>query len=97
VYASFTWNNTNDSPPSDANGFVTNTNCSSGWYCTDRITGVANMVGWHNLALANGDPVANWYTDGTNLIAFSRGPHRRARSPRACRTARTATSSTARW
>jgi alpha-amylase len=74
VYASFTWNNTNDSPPSDANGFVTNTNCSSGWYCTDRITGVANMVGWHNLALTNGDPVANWYTDGTNLIAFSRGP-----------------------
>ncbi|HEV3172997.1 MAG TPA: carbohydrate-binding module family 20 domain-containing protein [Actinocrinis sp.] len=74
VYASFTWNNTNDSPPSDANGYVTNTNCNSGWYCTDRITGVANMVAWHNLALANGDPVTNWYTDGTNLIAFSRGP-----------------------
>jgi alpha-amylase len=74
VYASFTWNNSSDSPPADANGYVTATNCSSGWYCTDRLTGVANMVGWHNLALTNGDPVANWYTDGTNLIAFSRGP-----------------------
>jgi alpha-amylase len=74
VYSSFTWTNFNDAPPSDANGYVSNTNCSSGWYCTDRLTGVANMVGWHNLALTNNDPVANWYTDGTNLIAFSRGP-----------------------
>lgn len=74
VYASFTWNNSDDSPPADANGYVTGTNCTAGWYCTDRITGVANMVAWHNLALANGDAVANWYTDGTNLIAFSRGP-----------------------
>jgi len=74
VYASFTWTNFNDAPPSDANGFVSATNCSSGWSCTDRITGVANMVGWHNLALTNADAVANWYTDGTNLIAFSRGP-----------------------
>lgn len=74
VYSSFTWTNSDDSPPSDANGYVTATNCGSGWYCTDRLTGVANMVGWHNLALTKGDPVTNWYTDGTNLIAFSRGP-----------------------
>lgn len=74
VYSSFTWTTSDQSPPSDANGYVTAANCSSGWYCTDRLTGVANMVGWHNLALTNGDAVANWYTDGTNLIAFSRGP-----------------------
>jgi len=74
VYSGFTWANSNDSPPSDGNGYVADTNCSSGWYCTDRLTGVANMVAWHNLALTNGDAVANWYTDGTNLIAFSRGP-----------------------
>ena len=73
VYASFEWNNINDSPPSDANGYVTNTNCASGWYCTDRVPGVANMVAWHNLALSHGDPVAHWYSDGSNLIAFSRG------------------------
>ncbi|MFD5464159.1 carbohydrate-binding module family 20 domain-containing protein [Kitasatospora sp. NPDC127059] len=71
VYASFTWNSTDDSPPADANGFVSNTDCSNGWYCTDRNQGIANMVGWHNAAA--GQPVANWYSDGSNLIAFSRG------------------------
>jgi alpha-amylase len=30
-----------------------------------------NMVGWHNLVA--GLPVSNWYDDGSNLIAFSRG------------------------
>ncbi len=71
VYASFAWTNSDDSPPSDANGFITNTDCANGWVCTDRTPGVANMVGWHN---AVGDaPVANWYDDGVNLIAFSRG------------------------
>jgi alpha-amylase len=71
VYSGFTWNSTDDSPPSDASGYVTNTDCANGWYCTDRIQGVANMVGWHNAA--QGAAVANWYDDGSNLIAFSRG------------------------
>ncbi|MEY9875026.1 alpha-amylase [Streptacidiphilus sp. MAP12-33] len=71
VYASFDWTNSDDSPPADAGGFVTNTDCSNGWYCTDRNQGVANMVGWHNATA--GQSVANWYDDGTNLIAFSRG------------------------
>jgi alpha-amylase len=71
VYASFAWNTPDDSPPSDANGMITDTNCSSGWVCVDRYTGVANMVGWRNFV--GNAPVANWYDDGTNLIAFSRG------------------------
>ncbi|MGW3042150.1 carbohydrate-binding module family 20 domain-containing protein [Kitasatospora sp. NPDC001159] len=71
VYASFTWTNSDDSPPSDSNGFVTNTNCSSGWFCTDQYQGIANMVGWHN-AVA-GQSVGNWYDDGTNFVSFSRG------------------------
>jgi alpha-amylase len=72
VYASFAWATPNDSPPADANGFVTNTVCDNvTWVCVDRYTGVANMVGWHNYV---GDaPVTNWYDDGVNLIAFSRG------------------------
>jgi len=71
VYASFAWNSSDDSPPSDAHGFITNTDCANGWVCTDRTPGVANMVGWHNDV---GDaPVANWYDDGVNLVAFSRG------------------------
>lgn len=71
VYASFTWNASDDSPPADGNGFVTNTDCSNGWYCTDRVQGIANMVGWHNAA--SGQSVANWTSDGAGLIAFSRG------------------------
>jgi alpha-amylase len=71
VYASFTWTNSDDSPPADANGYVSNTDCSNGWFCTDRNQGVANMVGWHNATA--GQSVANWYDDGSNLIAFGRG------------------------
>lgn len=71
VYASFAWNATDDSPPSDANGMVTNTDCGKGWVCTDRNLGVKNMVGWHNEA--KNAPVANWWDDGNNLAAFSRG------------------------
>jgi alpha-amylase len=72
VYASFAFTNSDDSPPSDAQGFITDTNCANGdWICTDRDTGVANMVGWHNHV--GNAPVRNWYDDAVNLIAFSRG------------------------
>ncbi|OLB79774.1 MAG: alpha-amylase, partial [Actinobacteria bacterium 13_2_20CM_2_71_6] len=71
VYASFTFTGNDDSPPADARGFITDTTCGSGWTCLDRVTGVANMVGWHNQVA--GAPVANWYDDAVNLIAFSRG------------------------
>ncbi len=71
VYAGFAWNTPDDSPPSDAGGMVTNTDCANGWVCVDRFTGVAHMVAWHNYA--TGAPVANWYDDGNNLAAFSRG------------------------
>jgi alpha-amylase len=72
VYASFAWNTSDDSPPSDANGMITDTDCtSSAWVCIDRNQGVAHMVGWHNDV--GGTPVTNWSDDGQNLIAFSRG------------------------
>ncbi len=71
VYAGFDFVTSDDSPPADANGYVTDTSCGSGWECTDRITGVANLVAWHNLA--GNAPVGNWYDDGNDLAAFSRG------------------------
>lgn len=71
VYSSFAWTDPEGSPPADARGFVTNTDCDAGWICTHRAKGVANMVGWHNYV---GDAkVTNWADDGVNLIAFSRG------------------------
>ncbi|MGW6909677.1 alpha-amylase [Streptomyces sp. NPDC054940] len=72
VYASYAFEGIRtDSPPSDAKGYVADTDCGNGWVCVDRDTGVANMVGWHNHV---GDAkIRNWYDDGANLIAFSRG------------------------
>jgi alpha-amylase len=35
------------------------------------VQGIANMVGWHNAA--QGQSVANWWDNGANAIAFSRG------------------------
>jgi alpha-amylase len=72
VYASFAWTNTYDSPPADANGYVTDTDCSNGWVCVDRYQGVVGMVGWHN-EVGRTSRIRNWYDDSTNLIAFSRG------------------------
>jgi alpha-amylase len=73
VYSSFDWSAYDQGPPSDGNGFVTDTTCASGWECTDRVGAIARLVPWHNLAYTNNDAVANWYSDGSNLIAFSRG------------------------
>src|ERR1700712_4004485 len=72
VYAGFTSpsSDTSASPPSDANGMITDTNCGDGsWACVDR--DVAGMVGFHNYTY--GSNVSHWYDDGVNLIAFSRG------------------------
>ena len=71
VYSGFVFANKDDSPPADANGFVTDANCDNGWACTHRSRGVANLVDFHNYV---GDaPVKNVYDDGVNLLAFSRG------------------------
>ena len=46
--------------------------CGTGtWQCEERWPAIAGMVGWHNAAGAA--PVANWWSDGSNAIAFSRG------------------------
>lgn len=69
VYSGFNFGGTDDSPPADASGHVTNTNCSAGWQCLDRALG--GMVGWHNAV--KGTSVTNWWSDGSNQIAFARG------------------------
>lgn len=72
VYSGFAWATRDDSPPSDANGMITDTDCAADtWVCVDRDPAVLAMVGWHNTVA--GAPVANWWDDGQNLIAFSRG------------------------
>ena len=73
VYSSFTFSASDQSPPADGSGFVTATDCGSAgtWLCQDRQQATLGMVGWHN-AVA-GQSVANWWSDGNNVISFSRG------------------------
>nr|WP_260408026.1 carbohydrate-binding module family 20 domain-containing protein [Planomonospora venezuelensis] len=70
VYSGFTWNDKEAGPPSANGGFVTDTDCGNGrWTCFHRQ--MAGMAGFHR-AVA-GTPVADWYDNGDNVIAFSRG------------------------
>ena len=45
--------------------------CENGWVCEHRWRPIANMAKWR--AMAGSEPVANWWDDGDNQIAFSRG------------------------
>jgi len=72
VYASFEFgSDTAQSPPSNADGFITDTTCGRGWTCVNRQTGVANLVGFRNYV--GNARLRNWYDNGENLISFSRG------------------------
>jgi alpha-amylase len=71
VYSAFSFTNRYDSPPATAAGFVTNTDCATGWVCVDRYQAVVNLVRFHNYV--GSAPLRHWYDDRANLIAFSRG------------------------
>ncbi|HEY3870923.1 MAG TPA: alpha-amylase family glycosyl hydrolase [Actinocrinis sp.] len=74
IFSGFEFGSFNQAPPDGASGFVTNTVCGTGaWECTEQNPAIDAMVGWHDLAYTDGDAVANWTTDGNDLIAFSRG------------------------
>jgi len=74
IFSSFEYGSYNQAPPDAANGDVTDTVCGTGaWECTEQNGAIDAMVAWHNLALTDDAAVANWTTDGNDLIAFSRG------------------------
>ncbi len=59
-------------PPSDGAGRTNDVTCfSGGWVCEHRWRPITNMVGFHNAVRGTG--TANWWTNGENQIAFSRG------------------------
>jgi alpha-amylase len=72
IYSSFEWEEAVDSPPSNADGFITDADCNSAaWTCDHRDPGIVAMIGWHKyVGTANR---ANFYTDEFNVIAFSKG------------------------
>ncbi len=72
VYSAFTFEEAYASPPADDDGFITDTDCDSdAWACVDRDPQITAMVAFH--AAVGDAPLDNWYDDGINLIAFSRG------------------------
>jgi alpha-amylase len=66
-------------PPSDANGWTTAVTCASSletatvgqWVCEHRDPYIRNMVSFRRVV--RGTSVNNWWDDGANAIAFSRG------------------------
>ncbi|MGI5241504.1 carbohydrate-binding module family 20 domain-containing protein [Dactylosporangium sp. CA-139066] len=72
IMSSFSFSNNDASPPADGNGYVTAVTCGSGWECQHRQRAIKNMVGFHNATRAD-TTVGNWWSDGSNAIAFSRG------------------------
>ncbi|TDB84765.1 carbohydrate-binding module family 20 domain-containing protein [Actinomadura sp. 7K534] len=72
VYDGFTWSSKGQSPPADPRGFVTGADCSAGWQCITRSTGMKGMVGWRN-ATASAPAVSNFTATAGNVIGFSRG------------------------
>ncbi len=72
IMSSFDFATTDQSPPADANGYVSAVNCGAGWICQHRARGIKNMVGFHNVTRGDAT-ISNWWSDGSNNIAFSRG------------------------
>jgi alpha-amylase len=65
VMSSYAFSNTDQGPPAPGG-------CSAaGWVCEHRWTTIANMVGFRNVT--NGAPLANWWDNGGNRVAFGRG------------------------
>ncbi|MFF4268363.1 carbohydrate-binding module family 20 domain-containing protein [Streptomyces sp. NPDC001536] len=70
VYSGFEFSSSDQAPP-NSGGFVTDTNCSSGWHCLQRDTAITGMVKWHNAVGAAA--VSHWSTKSSSVIGFGRG------------------------
>ncbi|MFM8780854.1 MAG: alpha amylase C-terminal domain-containing protein, partial [Gemmatimonadota bacterium] len=68
-----------DGPPSDPEGWTTNVVCASSfetavkgqWVCEHRDPHILRMIGFRRRVA--GTDIANWWDNGANAIAFSRG------------------------
>lgn len=78
VMSSYDFSNSDQGPPADENGntrsvYQNNTaTCFSEWKCEHRHQAIASMVQFRNYA-ASYAYVTNWWSNGSNQIAFGRG------------------------
>uniref|UniRef100_A0A336M993 alpha-amylase n=1 Tax=Culicoides sonorensis TaxID=179676 RepID=A0A336M993_CULSO len=77
VMSSYSFTNTDAGPPQDSNGNIVSPpinsdgTCGGGWVCEHRWRQIFNMVQFRNVV--QGTALANWWDNGQNQIAFSRG------------------------
>lgn len=75
VMSSYAFNNTDAGPPADQSGNirspVKNGACTREWVCEHRWPQIAGMNIFR--IVAKEKPLANWWSNGKNQIAFSRG------------------------
>jgi alpha-amylase len=77
VMSSFNFTTINQGPPRDVSGnivspvFNSQGQCVNGWVCEHRWHQIKEMVKFRNVV--SGTNVTNWWDNGGNQIAFSRG------------------------
>jgi alpha-amylase len=72
VLSDYAFSSYNQGPPSAGGNAIAAVTCDAGtWECEERWPAIVGMVGWHNAA--GSAAVANWWSDGDDAIAFSRG------------------------
>lgn len=77
IMSSFAFFDSDQGPPTDAVGQTQavyqngQNGCFQGWVCEHRWKSIGNMVGFHNATVSQG--MTDWWTNGSNQIAFGRG------------------------
>nr|XP_039258180.1 alpha-amylase-like isoform X1 [Styela clava] len=71
VMSSYYFDNTDQGPPGYQRSIESDGSCGNGWVCEHRWRQIKNMFAFGQSV--QGQPVYNWWTNGNNQIAFSRG------------------------
>ncbi|XP_018392240.1 PREDICTED: alpha-amylase 1-like [Cyphomyrmex costatus] len=76
IMSSFNFTDPSQGPPANSDGSIIsrkiiNGRCGNGWVCEHRWPEIYHMVQFRNLV--NGEKIQNWWSNGKNQIAFSRG------------------------
>lgn len=77
IMSSFYFDDFDQGPPQDADGNIISPSiaadgsCGNGWACEHRWRQITNMINFRNICWDT--PLLNWWSNGKNKIAFSRG------------------------